>query len=112
MGRHDLRRRIQQHLHRFHVQRARLSAGLSRIIRKLDIWIQDHCLVLLLALLAVGIPCIVMLLLWKWIQVITLAKQLAPVMTIVSIVITTLLALLRWFRRRRNKRLGPDGGLA
>ncbi|QXJ21999.1 hypothetical protein AGRA3207_002923 [Actinomadura graeca] len=55
-------------------------------------------------------PSVGLLLLWKWAQVISFAKQVAPVLTIVSILMGGAMATLRWFIKRRRKRLGGSGG--
>jgi hypothetical protein len=40
-----------------------------------------------------------------WAAVIALAKDLAPVATIVSIIATAFLGVIKWFRKRRAARL-------
>lgn len=89
--------------------RARTIAALKRSVKKIDIWVQDHCLILVIGLVAAGVCSTGLLLLWKWAQVITLAKQLAPVLTIISILVSALLGAMRWFRKRRSRRLNGLG---
>ena len=81
-------------------------------IKKIDVWIQDNCVPLFWVGAGLLITSTGLLLLWKWIQVISLAEQLAPVLTVLSFTITGMLAALRWFRKRHNKRLeSADDGI-
>lgn len=103
MGQYDLGRRTRD-VPPPVPRRARAIKILRRVINRIDIWIQDHCFALFFVLLSLGLTSTGLLLLWKSVQVITLAKQLAPVLTVLSITITALLAALRWFRMRRDRR--------
>ncbi|MGW7282213.1 hypothetical protein ACWGIV_28760 [Streptomyces sp. NPDC054844] len=74
----------------------------------IDIWIQDHyrlTVASMLLSLAAGTG---LLLQWRWDQVIDFAKQLAPVITIVSITASALLSLLTWLRKRHQQRLSQN----
>jgi hypothetical protein len=88
-----------------------MLSGLRTATRACDVWVQDHCMLVFIALLGLGLPSLGLLLLWKWVQVITLAKQLAPVLTITSITITGLMGALRWFKARRDARVRSTDGL-
>ena len=84
--------------------KGKISALASKI-KKIDVWIQEKCVPLFWVGAGLLITSTGLLLLWKWIQVISLAEQLAPVLTVLSIAITGMLGALRWFRKRHNKRL-------
>ncbi|XVV39295.1 hypothetical protein ACQPXT_40320 [Streptomyces sp. CA-100214] len=74
----------------------------------IDIWIQDHYRLTVVSMLLALATGTWLLLQWRWDQVIDFAKQLAPVITIVSITASALLSLLAWFRKRHKKRLSQD----
>ncbi|WP_157882378.1 hypothetical protein [Streptomyces silvensis] len=77
----------------------------GRTVKSTDIWMQDHYRALVLGtLLALGAGT-GLLLWWRWALVIGLAKQIAPVLTIVSIIASALWSALAWFSERRRKRL-------
>ncbi|KJY32157.1 hypothetical protein [Streptomyces sp. NRRL S-495] len=94
----EMRRRL---VHRTH----RVRTVLRHAVEAVDVWIQDHhvgVVVTMLAVLGAG----AWALLWtQWALVTALAKDLAPVLTIVSIIATSLLAVIRWFRKRRAARM-------
>ncbi len=58
--------------------------ALASEIKKIDVWIQDKCVPLFWVGAGLLITSTGLLLLWKWIQVISLAEQLAPVLTVLS----------------------------
>ncbi|MGW4759406.1 hypothetical protein [Streptomyces chartreusis] len=73
-----------------------------------DIWIQDHHRLVVVSVLLVLGTGTGLLLHWWWVQVVDVARQLAPVLTIVSIIASALLSVLAWFRKRRRKRLAAQ----
>ncbi|MFE1797688.1 hypothetical protein ACFW9L_16150 [Streptomyces sp. NPDC059517] len=83
----------------------RAMDAVRRAIAAADIWIQDHYwFVVISVLLGLGTGT-GLLLQWRWAEVTEFARQIAPVLTIVSIIASTLLSVLAWFRRRRHRRL-------
>ncbi|MGQ4483058.1 hypothetical protein [Streptomyces sp. SAS_276] len=83
----------------------RVMEAVRRTLTAADIWIQDHYwFVVISMLLALGTGT-ALLLEWRWVQVTEFARQIAPVLTTVSIIASALLSGLAWFRRRRHKRL-------
>ncbi|MGV9503623.1 hypothetical protein ACWDQ0_35690 [Streptomyces sp. NPDC003642] len=83
----------------------RIPSHLRRWTRAIDIWIQDHhvlVVVIMFILLAVGAGG---LLARHWDTVIDLSKDLAPVFTILSIIASVILGSIKWFRKRRAARL-------
>ncbi|MCX4417885.1 hypothetical protein OOK43_32120 [[Kitasatospora] papulosa] len=74
-----------------------------------DVWVQDHHAgvggtVLVLLCVAVGL-----LLRFRMDQVTELAKQFAPVCTIISITVTAIFSWIKWVRKRRKTRLATAG---
>ncbi|WP_030398433.1 hypothetical protein [Kitasatospora purpeofusca] len=104
-GIREMRRRL---VHRTH----RVRTVLRRAVEAVDVWIQDHHVgVVVTMLLALGAGAAALL--WtQWALVTALAKDLAPVLTIVSIVATSLLAVVRWFRQRRAARMARQAAPA
>jgi hypothetical protein len=70
-------------------------------------WVEDHAERVIGTVVALWLLAASGLLLWKWAQVISLAVQLAAVITIVLVTITIASAVLRWLRRRRDNRHLP-----
>lgn len=86
----------------------RAMDAFRRVISDADVWIQDHYWVVVISvLLALGSGT-ALLLQWRWAEVTDFARQIAPVLTIVSIIASALLSVLAWFRRRRHKRLATQ----
>ncbi|MEU1320766.1 hypothetical protein [Streptomyces tibetensis] len=73
-----------------------------------DIWIQDHYRFTVISMLLTLATGTALLLRWRWDEVIDVAKQIAPVFTIVSILASALLSVLAWFRKRRQRRLAAQ----
>lgn len=87
---------------------SRAMNAVRRVIAAADIWIQDHYwLVVISVLLALGTGT-GLLLQWRWAEVTEFARQIAPVLTTVSIIASMLLSVLAWFRRRRHRRLAAQ----
>lgn len=78
---------------------------LRRRAASIDIWIQDHHIALVIAMFIVLSTAAGLLLWTNWDLVIDLARQLAPVLTIFSIIATAILSVVRWFRARQAARL-------
>ncbi|WP_405835110.1 hypothetical protein OG528_38500 [Streptomyces platensis] len=81
------------------------SAFARRRLTAADVWVQDHhagvgFTVLVLLCTAVGL-----LLRFRMDQAIELARQFAPVCTIISIAITAVFSSIKWVRKRRKARL-------
>ncbi|MGV9238107.1 hypothetical protein [Streptomyces nigra] len=89
------------------------SAVLAVLKRKsttVDRWFQGHSKLLAVSmLLTLGLST-AWLLYFHWDEVIDLAKQIAPVFTIVSIAASAVLAVLKWMEGRRAKRLAEQEG--
>ncbi|MFJ9121272.1 hypothetical protein ACIRJO_37805 [Streptomyces sp. NPDC102394] len=83
----------------------RAMNAVRRSIMAADIWIQDHYWVVVCSVLLVLGTGTGLLLKWRWTEVTEFAKQVAPVLTTVSIIASTLLSVLAWFRKRRQQRL-------
>ncbi|MFF6828693.1 hypothetical protein OG739_36675 [Streptomyces longwoodensis] len=79
-----------------------------RVIEAADIWIQDHYWAVVISVLLVLCTGTALLLEWRWAEVTEFARQIAPVLTTVSIIASTLLSVLAWFRRRRHRRLAAQ----
>ncbi|MFC9407832.1 hypothetical protein ACFRAA_23180 [[Kitasatospora] papulosa] len=85
------------------------SVFARRWLTAADVWVQDHhagvgVTVLLVLCTAVGL-----LLRFRTDQAIELAKQFAPVCTIVSIAVTAVFSWIKWVRKRRKTRLATAG---
>ncbi|MET7745953.1 hypothetical protein [Streptomyces sp. NPDC005385] len=87
-----------------HGFRRAADAARAKITRA-DIWIQDHYRFVVPAMLAVLCAGTALLLWQQWEEVTGIARQVAPVFTIVSITASALLGVLAWFRKRRVLRL-------
>ncbi|MEU0475678.1 hypothetical protein [Streptomyces olivaceus] len=83
----------------------RVMEAVRRTITAADIWIQDHYWFVVISVLLVLGTGTGLLLEWRWAEVTEFARQIAPVLTTVSIIASALLSVLAWFRRRRHKRL-------
>ncbi|MFF8531746.1 hypothetical protein ACF07B_07100 [Streptomyces sp. NPDC015532] len=82
--------------------------AVRRAIAAIDIWIQDHYWFVVISLLLVLGTGTGLLLEWRWAEVTEFARQIAPVLTTVSIIASTLLSVLAWFRRRRHRRVAAQ----
>ncbi|MGW2749115.1 hypothetical protein [Streptomyces sp. NPDC001450] len=71
----------------------------------IDIWVQDHHVEVVIALFALLGGAAGLLLWTNWDLVVDLARQIAPVLTILSIVASAFLGATGWFRNRRIARL-------
>jgi ABC-type siderophore export system fused ATPase/permease subunit len=78
---------------------------LRRRASAVDVWVQDHHIVLVVVLFGL-LGAAAGLLLWtNWDLVVDLARQIAPVLTILSIIVSAILGVIGWFRKRRVARL-------
>lgn len=87
----------------------RTSVFARRRWTALDVWVQDHhagvgATVVVFLCTAVGL-----LLRFRMEQVIELARQFAPVFTIISIAIGAVFSWIKWVRKRRKARLATAG---
>ncbi|MDW8805500.1 hypothetical protein P1P68_12105 [Streptomyces scabiei] len=87
-------------------ERAKNAVGSK--VTAADVWIQDHHKAVVISMLTGLGAGTGALLWWRWAEVIDIAKQVAPVLTVVSIVATAVLSVLQWFSKRRKKRLAEE----
>ncbi|MFF8177698.1 hypothetical protein [Streptomyces chartreusis] len=88
--------------------RQRCDRGMRRLrrwARAADFWVQDHHVFVVIVMFILLLAAAGVLLWMDWATVIGLAKDLAPVATIVSIIATAFLGIIKWFRKRRTARL-------
>lgn len=101
----SVRARIKKMRQRFVRMTRRVPSSFRRGVQAVDLWIQDHhvaVVVTMFVLLMTGAGA----LLWTaWEEVIGLAKELAPVVTIISIIASAFLGVIKWFRKRRAARI-------
>ncbi|MEW2557160.1 hypothetical protein AB0957_36360 [Streptomyces zhihengii] len=79
------------------IVRRRLSAA--------EVWVQDHAVGLGITAVVLILTAAGLLLRFRPDQVIEQAKLLAPVFTILSIVISAVFGFIKWVRKRRRARL-------
>lgn len=87
----------------------RVSVFARRRLTAADVWVQDHhvgvgATVVMFLCTAVGL-----LLRFRMDQVLELARQFAPVCTIVSFAIGAIFSWIKWVRKRRKARLATAG---
>lgn len=85
------------------VQRA--TASLRRAVRATDIWIQDHHVAVVSGGLGVLLPSVGTLLWTRWDDVVAVAKELAPVLSVLAVTLGALASTVKWLRKRRATRL-------
>ncbi|MFE7713355.1 hypothetical protein ACFU6I_48415 [Streptomyces sp. NPDC057486] len=95
---------------RSRVQRAakvlkRTLALVRRRLKAADVWVQDHHVGVGVTVLVLITTASGLLLRFRLDQMIWLARQFAPVFTILSITITAVLGSIKWVRKRRQARL-------
>ncbi|MEW2267487.1 hypothetical protein ACGF5T_34580 [Streptomyces sp. NPDC047853] len=91
----------------------RMPPLLRRWVRAVDLWVQDHHVRVVTGMFVLLIAGAVTLLWMDWNTVVGLATDLAPVLTIVSLIASAFLGVIKWFRERRAKRLAlRDAGSA
>jgi hypothetical protein len=100
-----VRGRIKEMRHRVGRTTHRVLARFRRSARSADFWVQDHHVVTVAAMFVLLIAGAGMLLWTDWDAVIGLAKDLAPVVTILSVIASAFLGAIKWFRKRREVRL-------
>lgn len=70
-----------------------------------DVWMQDNRIAVIITMFTL-LGAAAGLLLWThWVLVVNLARQVAPVLTILSITASAILSATRWLRERRAARL-------
>ncbi|MFF3540019.1 hypothetical protein ACFYXP_39675 [Streptomyces sp. NPDC002466] len=74
-------------------------------LRAADVWVQDHHVGVGATVLMVICTAVGLLLRFRMDQVVELARQFAPVCTIFAAVISAVLGLLKWIRKRKKARL-------
>lgn len=74
-------------------------------VNAMDVWLQDHHIGVTIGVLAVILTGAGLLLKYRLEEVIELARQFAPVLTILSITVGAVFSTLKWFRKRRTARL-------
>ncbi|WP_411078243.1 hypothetical protein [Streptomyces sp. cmx-10-25] len=74
-------------------------------VNAMDIWLQDHHIGVTIGALVLILTIAGLLLKYRLEEVIELARQFAPVLTILSITVGAVLSTLKWFRKRRAARL-------
>ncbi|MFJ3594511.1 hypothetical protein ACIQUY_34535 [Streptomyces sp. NPDC090231] len=74
-----------------------------------DVWVQDHHAGVGFTVLLVFCTAVGLLLRFRMDQAIELAKQFAPVCTIVSFAIGAVFGWIKWVRKRRKARLATAG---
>ncbi|KUM92896.1 hypothetical protein AQI88_29570 [Streptomyces cellostaticus] len=100
---------------RIRTMRQRVVSGVQSVPSRLrrwasavDVWIQDHHIPVVIVLFAL-LGAAAGLLLWTSWDLVVLARQVAPILTIVSIVVSAFLGATGWFRKRRAARLARQG---
>ncbi|MFF0000949.1 hypothetical protein [Streptomyces avermitilis] len=105
MSRFQVRKRVR---HFVSTGAGRAKGFMRSKARAVDIWVQDHTKLVITSMMLTLFVGTGTLLYFRWDEVIDLAKQLAPVFTILSIVASLLLAMIKWFDMRRARRLAEE----
>ncbi|MEV6179980.1 hypothetical protein [Streptomyces sp. NPDC052015] len=105
MGLSSVRARIEEMCRRLVYGVRRMPPLLRRWARAVDLWVQDHHVMVVIGMFVLLIAGAGALLWMDWEAVIGLAQDLAPVLTIVSIIASAFLGVIKWFRKRQAKRL-------
>lgn len=105
MGRSSMRARIRKMQQRVVRGVQSTPTLLRRWASAIDVWVQDHHIAVVIALFGL-LGAAAGLLLWtNWDLAVELARQIAPVLTILSIIASVILGVIGWFRKRRVARL-------
>ncbi|MFJ7988584.1 hypothetical protein [Streptomyces sp. NPDC096351] len=104
-----LRRAIAAAIRTSHTVLARSTAAVSRVVGRVDVWGQDHHVALLVVLLTVVAPTLAVSAWLHFDAVVEAARRLAPVLTVVSLVVGAVVSAVRWVRSRRSARIRAAG---
>jgi hypothetical protein len=83
----------------------RATDPVRRALTAADIWIQDHHVAVVTGVLSVLTPSVGLLLWTHWDEVVEVAKQLAPVLSVLTVTGGAIASTIKWLRKRRNARL-------
>ncbi|WP_217251552.1 hypothetical protein [Streptomyces sp. AC602_WCS936] len=83
----------------------RAGAAARRMLTRIDIWVQDHHVALLVGVMSVVLPCVSLVVWTHWDTVVEVAKQLAPVVTVIGFTAGAVASTVKWVRKRRAARL-------
>lgn len=111
MGLSAVRARIEGMRQRLDCGIRRMPPRLRRWVRAGDFWVQDHHVMVVIAMFVLLIAGAGALLWMDWDAMIGLAKDLAPVVTIVSVIASAFLSVIKWFRKRRARRTADSASM-
>ncbi|MEU8883854.1 hypothetical protein [Streptomyces hydrogenans] len=83
----------------------RVPALLRRHLVAVDIWVQDHLVMMTVMVFTVLVTTLVLVLTYWNDQAVALAKTYQPVFTIVSLVVGSVTSAVVWLRKRKKARL-------